>query len=95
MKIEKNTLFLKTDNRFFWMERDGRKPYTVRILNHEEYTDLCNAWLGVNIDTIYIQNADNSAQSFERKILSIVPIGELFGKYLVGIAWKVGKKGND
>lgn len=90
MKIEKNTLFLKTDNRFFGMEKDGQKPYTIQLLNHEEYLELVDT----EIDTIHIQNADISSQSFEREFLSVVHLNELLGKHLVGIAWKEGEKGN-
>jgi len=84
MKIEKNTLILKTNNRFFGMEKDGEKPYTIRLLNSTEYLELVDA----RIDKIRIQNADISTQSFEREVLSIVHISELLGKHLVGIAWK-------
>lgn len=92
MKIEKNTLFLKTNNRLFGMEKDGQKPYTIRLLNYEEYMELEDT----KIDTVHvhIQNAEISSQSFERELLSIVLISELLGKYLVGIAWKEVEKGN-
>ena len=90
MKIEQNTLFLKTSNHFFGMEKEGQKPYTIRLLNHEEFLELGD----VEIDKIHIQNADISSQSFEREVLSIVDLGELLGKHLTGIAWKAVENGN-
>jgi hypothetical protein len=84
MRIYGETLIFKTGNDHYEEEKRGIKPYTVRILSHDERQMLG----AVCITKIRIEHTImDGVVFFERLIRSITSLGEIFGQCLVGIAW--------
>ena len=85
MKIKGNTLYVKSEDNFYLLERAGDKPNTTRILPRADYSRLVRA----NPNTIPVELASSNGHSyFEREIKNISEIGELFGKVFATISWK-------
>ena len=84
MQIEGKTVVFKTANRWYGAEKSGNKPYTVRIMEEEEFYDLA----GADIERVRIVHTGDERVFFERYFLSAFPLEFIFGKVLAGIAWK-------
>lgn len=83
MRIEDGVVIFKTENRIFDVEKNGKKPYTVRIMNEKELYAL----MDVRVKRVRIEHAESGNEWFEHDILSAVVLGKIFGQPLVGIAW--------
>lgn len=83
MRIEGKTVFLKTDDRLFGIEKSGEKPYTVRIMEHNEFYALVDT----GIKRVRIGHARIYNEWFERDFVSAIMLGEMLGRLFVGIAW--------
>lgn len=84
MRIERDVVAFNTTHQFYYREKDGSKPYTIRLLTFEEYSDLAEA----NPSKIRIEHlAIPKSQHFTRTILSRLILGNMLGHNLVGIAW--------
>ena len=83
MRIEGKTVVFKTDDRLFGVERSGRKPYTVRILEIEAFYALEVA----DIERVRIERAGYPNQFFVRDFFSVAMLGEMLGRVFAGIAW--------
>lgn len=83
MRIEGKTVVFKTIDKLFDAEEKGIKPYTVRILENEAF----NALRKENVERVQIRRVGVPYKIFERDITSIVVLGEVAGRLLVGIAW--------
>ena len=85
MKIEDNTLILKSDLRYYKKEEDGRKPNTTRIIDQRESRIITV----VNPQRIRITlSGGPTIHQFEREITDITHIGDICGKAIVTISWK-------
>ena len=91
MKIEEDgTVVFKSKTYYFELERDGRKPNTVRLLTYDEVQELGD---GVDTNEIRIEcvraNVDDACfDPFTRVLTSIEQIGELCGHYLFVFSWQ-------
>lgn len=84
MRIERGVVTFNTDHQFYYREKDGSKPYTIRLLTFEEYNDLAEA----NPSKIRIEHlAIPKSEHFTRTILSRLILSSMLGHHLVGIAW--------
>ena len=84
MKISGKTVYLKTNNRLYEVEKSGEKPYTVRILEPNEFYALVNA----GIKRVRVEHALDERVFFERDFVSAFMLGEMLGRIFTGIAWK-------
>lgn len=83
MRIEGKTVVLKTDNSLFGLEKNGKKPYTVRILEPTEFYALVDA----GIERVRIEHALDPRVFFERDFVSAIMLGQMLGRVFAGIAW--------
>lgn len=84
MKIDGKTVILKTNKRFFDVEESGEKPYTVRLMDPDEFFALDKS----GVDRIRIEHPeDPKIFYFVRKLRSVYSLGGILGQALVGIAW--------
>lgn len=84
MRIEGETVIFNTANDYYDGEKNGEKPYTIRLLTGEEYRLL----ISPTVSKIRIAHAVMPEKVFfDRTIRSIYDLAELLGNVLVGIAW--------
>ena len=84
MKLEKGVLYMITGAKFYEEEESGRKPYTVRLIDHVERMQLEAA--KPTVVRIFLSNHGSSTY-FTREGVRIHDLDRLLGKYLVGISW--------
>lgn len=89
MKMENNTIFVKSEGHFFRLEKSGKKPNTVRIMGYEEYTKTVNVEAPINKIHITKKCLENDPQdSFERTLTDISHVGEVLGQVMMVFSWR-------
>lgn len=101
MKFKENKILVKSTSKFWGKEFTGEKPYTVRILGKEEYEKLLKFYerykhypIGFLIEVELVReptSKNHFRNYFTRKVQDVTLLGEILGKFLVGISWEVEK----
>jgi hypothetical protein len=83
MRIDDHTIVFRSTNEWYETERGGGKPYTVRWIDHAEWTELITA----GIEDVRIEHADLEGTCFTRRVRGVSFLGEMLGRVLLGVCW--------
>lgn len=82
--IEGRIVVFKSENRFYWLEKNGKKPNTERVL-----TRIDEEKLRLNVPRIArIRIENGKGEHFERDITDISKTGEILGQMVYTFSWK-------
>ena len=84
MKCKDTEVEFKSIPPVYWLEKDGSKNHTERLISKKEAE-----WLNKNkVKTIYISQVEYPALHFTREVTNIFKEGEILGHYLYSFTWK-------
>jgi hypothetical protein len=84
MNIEGDTLVFRSAPEWYEIERSGKKPNTVRLLDWDEVEAVAKT----DIKHIRIEHAGTKGTCFTRDVLGLWNLGGVLGKTLFMACWK-------
>jgi hypothetical protein len=83
MRVTTEFIELSSLDEWYWLEEEGRKPNTVRLLDEGELRRV----MTIHPGWIHIINASDESLSFARRLTGIHLLDSLLGKHLVMFCW--------
>ena len=80
-----NTVVFRSTSKMYALEKSGKRPNTVRLLDRDDVEDLL---LGKSEPSYIVIRNSVTEQQFERELTNISVIGELCGKTIVVFSWR-------
>lgn len=95
MKIEGNTIILKSTPSFFYREEEGKKPNTERFMTEMEWAEFMQRGTEERITRIKIVHTQVPESHFTRSLTDVCVIGNLLGLLLVVFSWEHEQRENE
>ena len=88
MRIEGDTIFFKTGPEWYFAEKNGLKPFTIRLVTEAEWDDIKCWWNGAGLHKNIQISSTFSGDGFNRPVELIGVCMEGLGQRLIFISWR-------